>query len=171
MERSKILRLGPEPIDVVGDVHGHLDPLRQLMRLMGYDAAGRHPEGRRLLFVGDLCDRGPDSPGVFELVMRAVEDGGALCLLGKKPSKTKRSVGRPATDSAAVSALAPGMGLTAMPAACAARVRRKPGSLISGVPASEISAIDSPAPSDPTSASAISRSLCSWNATMGVEIP
>jgi hypothetical protein len=82
MERSKILRLGPEPIDVVGDVHGHLDPLRQLMRLMGYDAAGRHPEGRRLLFVGDLCDRGPDSPGVFELVMRAVEDGGALCLLG-----------------------------------------------------------------------------------------
>ena len=82
MERSTILQLGPEPIDIVGDVHGHVGPLGRLLDLMGYAEDGTHPEGRRLVFLGDLCDRGPDSPGVFELVMRAVEAGGAICLLG-----------------------------------------------------------------------------------------
>jgi len=82
MERSTVVQLGPEPIDIVGDVHGHLEPLARLLDLMGYAEDGTHPAGRRLVFLGDLCDRGPDSPGVFELVMRAVEAGGAICLLG-----------------------------------------------------------------------------------------
>jgi len=82
MEWSPIMQLGEEPIDIVGDVHGHLGPLERLLELLGYAADGTHPQGRRLVFVGDLCDRGPDSPGVFDLVMRAVGAGGAICLLG-----------------------------------------------------------------------------------------
>lgn len=82
MGGTPILTLGAGPIDVIGDVHGHLEPLRQLLALMGYAPEGSHPGGRRLVFLGDLGDRGPDSPGVFRLVMRAVEAGGAICLLG-----------------------------------------------------------------------------------------
>ncbi|HEX7686507.1 MAG TPA: metallophosphoesterase [Burkholderiaceae bacterium] len=70
------------PLDIVGDVHGELDALDALLGHLGYDAAGRHPEGRTLVFVGDLCDRGPDSPGVFDRVRALVEDGRAAATLG-----------------------------------------------------------------------------------------
>lgn len=55
-----------------------------------------------------------------------------------------RSDGNPAADSAAISAQEPGTGTTRIPSACAWRTRWKPGSEISGVPASEISATSSP---------------------------
>lgn len=70
------------PLDIVGDVHGELDALRELLAVLGYHADGRHPEGRRLAFIGDLCDRGPESPAVFALVAGLVERGLAQCLLG-----------------------------------------------------------------------------------------
>ena len=70
------------PIDIIGDVHGEYDALRALLVQLGYDDEGRHPEGRRLVFIGDLCDRGPDSPAVVEWVMAAVAAGRAQCLLG-----------------------------------------------------------------------------------------
>lgn len=70
------------PVDIVGDVHGELDALRALMTAAGYDDRGRHPEGRRLVFLGDLVDRGPDSPGVVCLVRGMVEQGRALAILG-----------------------------------------------------------------------------------------
>ena len=70
------------PLDVVGDVHGELDALHALLAHLGYDADGGHRDGRRLVFVGDLCDRGPDSPGVIALVKRLVESGRALATLG-----------------------------------------------------------------------------------------
>jgi len=70
------------PIDVVGDVHGELDALLDLLRHLGYDRLGSHPEGRRLIFVGDLTDRGPDNPGVVAFVQSLVESGKAQCVLG-----------------------------------------------------------------------------------------
>ena len=66
---------------------------------------------------------------------------------GRKPSKKNRSVGRPATVSAASAAEAPGTAVTACPASRAARTSLKPGSEISGVPASDTSATASPAAS------------------------
>ena len=70
------------PIDIVGDVHGEIDALRSLLGHLGYDSEGRHPQGRRLVFIGDLCDRGPDSPAVVDWVRQCVEAGRAQCLLG-----------------------------------------------------------------------------------------
>jgi len=70
------------PLDVVGDVHGELHALQALLAHLGYDEDGGHPEGRHLVFVGDLCDRGPDSPGVIELVQRLAQAGRALVTLG-----------------------------------------------------------------------------------------
>lgn len=72
------------PVDVVGDVHGECEALEQLLDVLGYREANgwKHPEGRRLVFVGDLVDRGPNSPGVVERVMALVEAGAAQCVLG-----------------------------------------------------------------------------------------
>ena len=70
------------PVDVVGDIHGEIDALEHLLTVLGYRGQGDHPAGRRLIFIGDLCDRGPDSPGVIRRVRAMVEAGTAQCLLG-----------------------------------------------------------------------------------------
>jgi len=70
------------PIDIVGDIHGELEALEQLLAVLGYRGRGEHRAGRRLVFIGDLCDRGPDSPAVIRRVREMVEAGTAQCLLG-----------------------------------------------------------------------------------------
>jgi hypothetical protein len=70
------------PLDIVGDVHGEIETLHTLLRQLGYSPDGAHPEGRRLVFVGDLVDRGPDSPAAIQLVRRLVEEERAQCVLG-----------------------------------------------------------------------------------------
>lgn len=70
------------PVDVVGDVHGEIDALTDLLRVLGYRDDGTHPGARRLVFIGDLCDRGPDSPAVIRRVESLVAAGVAQCLLG-----------------------------------------------------------------------------------------
>lgn len=69
-------------VDVVGDIHGEIRALLTLMGHLGYDEAGRHPAGRRLVFVGDLTDRGPDSPAVVDLVTDLLVGERAQCVLG-----------------------------------------------------------------------------------------
>ena len=81
-EFPMILNIPPTPIDIIGDIHGELGALNALLFHLGYDVTGRHPEGRKLVFVGDLCDRGPDSPGVISLVRSMVEDGTAYAIMG-----------------------------------------------------------------------------------------
>lgn len=78
----KIAPLFDGPVDVVGDVHGEFDALVRLLQALGYDADGRHREGRRLVFVGDLGDRGPDSPAVYDLAIRLHAAGRAQAVLG-----------------------------------------------------------------------------------------
>ncbi|MCT1515098.1 polynucleotide kinase-phosphatase [Dietzia cercidiphylli] len=91
------------PFDVIGDVHGCRAELEELLGTLGYDLerdqAGRavdarHPESRRVVFVGDLVDRGPDSPGVLRLAMGMVESGNALCVSGNHEAKLAKALGR-----------------------------------------------------------------------------
>lgn len=70
------------PLDIVGDIHGELGALQALLRHLGYDEQGKHPDHRTLVFVGDFVDRGPDSPGVVDLVQRLVESGHACAIAG-----------------------------------------------------------------------------------------
>lgn len=70
------------PVDIVGDIHGEIDALDALLTRLGYDRDGRHARGRRLVFVGDLVDRGPDSPAVVERVAAMHTAGRAQCVLG-----------------------------------------------------------------------------------------
>ena len=87
------------PFDIIGDVHGCLDECVQLLRALGYAVAGTReapeviaPEGRRAIFVGDLVDRGPDSPGVLRLVMAMVANGTALCVPGNHDVKLMKKL-------------------------------------------------------------------------------
>ncbi len=89
------------PFDVVGDVHGCLDELLDLLAALGWqverDALGRpvgaaHPEGRTLVFVGDLVDRGPDTPGVLRLAMGMTRAGTALAVTGNHEDKLVRAL-------------------------------------------------------------------------------
>ncbi len=82
MSLPLIQELFPGTLDIVGDVHGEIDALRDLLGHLGYERGGVHPQGRRLVFIGDLTDRGPDSPAVLELVSGLVSRELAQCVLG-----------------------------------------------------------------------------------------
>ena len=94
------LRHEAGPFDVIGDVHGCRAELEQLLTELGYvierDPAGRpvnarHPD-RRAVFVGDLVDRGPDTPGVLRLVMGMVAAGTAFCVAGNHEAKLLKAL-------------------------------------------------------------------------------
>ncbi len=69
-------------LDAIGDVHGRLDGLFALVDALGYDRFGRHPAGRRLVFLGDLVDNGPQVLETAEWVRPLVLDGVADCIMG-----------------------------------------------------------------------------------------
>ncbi|MGW1816715.1 polynucleotide kinase-phosphatase [Streptomyces sp. NPDC002125] len=77
------------PFDIIGDIHGCSSELDTLLGRLGYKD-GAHPEGRTAVFVGDLVDRGPDSPGVLRRVMSMVAEGNALCVPGNHENKLGR---------------------------------------------------------------------------------
>ena len=87
------------PFDIIGDIHGCFDELKSLLRKLGYSAKKvkgryevRHPEGRKIIFVGDLVDRGPKTPDVIRLAKHAIEDEQAFCVVGNHDDKLKRAL-------------------------------------------------------------------------------
>jgi Calcineurin-like phosphoesterase len=73
------------PFDIIGDVHGCLDELVQLLGKLGYQVADGNvtsTQGRRVIFLGDLVNRGPNVPGVLRLVMGMMAQGSAFCVAG-----------------------------------------------------------------------------------------
>ncbi|MFD9332230.1 polynucleotide kinase-phosphatase [Streptomyces sp. NPDC060065] len=77
------------PFDIIGDIHGCASELETLLGKLGY-VDGVHAEGRTAVFVGDLVDRGPDTPGVLRRVMSMVGSGNALCVPGNHENKLGR---------------------------------------------------------------------------------
>lgn len=53
----------------IGDVHGRLDLLRDLLEAIRQDNGRRGPARTYIIFLGDLVDRGPDSRGVVEYLL------------------------------------------------------------------------------------------------------
>jgi protein phosphatase len=85
------------PFDIIGDIHGCHTELVELLGELGYEVTpealtARHPDGRRVLFLGDLVDRGPATPAVLRLAMGMVADGTALCLPGNHEVKLLRAL-------------------------------------------------------------------------------
>ncbi len=89
------------PFDIIGDVHGCYPELWLLLERLGYAmTAGEDgktvrvtpPAGRKAAFLGDLVDRGPDSPAVLRLVMQMVQEGSAYCVPGNHDIKLMRKL-------------------------------------------------------------------------------
>ena len=53
----------------IGDIHGRLDLLEQLLAVIEGDDARRGAAKTTMIFLGDLVDRGPDSAGVVERLL------------------------------------------------------------------------------------------------------
>jgi protein phosphatase len=86
-------RSEPGPFDIIGDVHGCADELGTLLEKLGYRMTPdglRHPDARKLIFVGDLVDRGPNTPEALRVVMDAVDQGTALVVQGNHDQKLYR---------------------------------------------------------------------------------
>lgn len=83
------------PFDIIGDIHGCFSELTLLLQNLGYQIAKEEggffkvtpPIGRKAIFLGDLVDRGPNTPDVVQLVMDMVEDGAAYCVPGNHDLK------------------------------------------------------------------------------------
>lgn len=69
------------PLDIIGDIHGEIDALLALLHRLGCDPE-RGQAQRPLVFVGDLIDRGPDSPAVIEVVRTLMSAGLAWAVAG-----------------------------------------------------------------------------------------
>lgn len=70
--------------DIIGDIHGYADELVELLEKMGYkddNGVFRHPT-RKVIFVGDLIDRGPHVRQVIHIAKRIVEEAGGEAILG-----------------------------------------------------------------------------------------
>ncbi len=91
------------PFDLIGDVHGCFEELRKLLKRLGYSIRVERsvpgvryrvtpPGGRKAVFLGDLVDRGPDSPNALRLAMDMVEDNTALCVPGNHEIKLRKKL-------------------------------------------------------------------------------
>ncbi len=96
------------PFDIIGDVHGCFDELVALLKQLGYIGEPlsshfrsptpnpwppiSHPDGRKVVFLGDLVDRGPKIPEVLRFVMNMVTSGTALCVPGNHDTKLLRKL-------------------------------------------------------------------------------
>lgn len=70
-------------IYAIGDIHGRADLLAALLGQIEADDKARPPVATRLVFLGDYIDRGPDSYGVIELLLKGLPAGmGADFLMG-----------------------------------------------------------------------------------------
>ncbi len=70
--------------DIIGDIHGHATPLKNLLKKMNYaeiDGVWQHPE-RKVIFLGDFVDRGPEQLEVINIAKSMVERGHAQAVMG-----------------------------------------------------------------------------------------
>jgi protein phosphatase len=87
------------PFDLIGDIHGCYDELLELLLTLGYQFSHinnefkiSHLGTRKLIFLGDLVDRGPKIPEVLRLVMAVVNSGMGFCILGNHDAKLIRAL-------------------------------------------------------------------------------
>ena len=70
--------------DIIGDIHGYATPLQELLNKMGYsnqDGIWKHPS-RKVIFVGDFIDRGPEIREVLHIVKNMKDHNQALAVMG-----------------------------------------------------------------------------------------
>lgn len=71
--------------DIIGDIHGHADKLKELLHKLGYqsvDGIYLHAEGRKVIFLGDFIDRGPKIREVLHIAKNMCDNGYAIAIMG-----------------------------------------------------------------------------------------
>jgi len=70
--------------DIIGDIHGHADKLIQLLEKLGYKYKQRiwRHSNRKVIFLGDFVDRGPQQIETVDIAKGMVEHGHALAVMG-----------------------------------------------------------------------------------------
>ena len=89
----RILEFKNNKFDIFGDVHGCYDELMELVAKLGYEKRGQayvHPQGRRMISVGDVADKGPKNLKALEFWMDQVAYGGAFWVHGNHCNKLYR---------------------------------------------------------------------------------
>lgn len=109
------------PFDIIGDVHGCYDELVALLVKLGYipvshvppmsvdpsyypetklvnsgpvEVYWTHPEGRKVIFVGDVLDRGPNPIRALDLARQMVKHGSAFFVVGNHEDRLIRRLGK-----------------------------------------------------------------------------
>lgn len=70
--------------DLIGDIHGHATALTRLLDKLGYqevDGVWRHGT-RRVIFLGDFVDRGPEQVRTIRIARAMIQAGAALSVMG-----------------------------------------------------------------------------------------
>ena len=89
------------PFDIIGDVHGCAGELESLLSKLGYEVKWSEvrgertvevtpPAGRKAVFVGDLVDRGPNTPDALRIAMSMTAAGAAYAVQGNHERKLER---------------------------------------------------------------------------------
>ncbi|MDG5789122.1 bis(5'-nucleosyl)-tetraphosphatase PrpE [Evansella sp. AB-P1] len=79
--------------DIMGDIHGCYEEMIRLIKKLGYhihDKQISHPDNRKLVFLGDLTDRGPNSLSVITSVCNWIKKESALYCPGNHCNKLYR---------------------------------------------------------------------------------
>ena len=72
--------------DIIGDIHGYSEKLHSLLHSLGYTRSSNsngytHSE-RKVIFLGDFIDRGPQQLDTVLIVKAMIENGSALAVMG-----------------------------------------------------------------------------------------
>ena len=81
------------PFDIISDIHGCYSELELLMHKLGYYKDGDtycHPEGRKVIFAGDIVDRGLRVIDTIKVVINMVSSGNAYYIPGNHCNKLYR---------------------------------------------------------------------------------
>ena len=70
--------------DLIGDIHGHAQELKALLHKLGYEPVddGWAHRKRKVIFLGDYIDRGPEQRESVNIVRSMVRAGSALAIMG-----------------------------------------------------------------------------------------
>lgn len=77
-------------IDVVGDIHGLYDDFVKFIESLGYTVDNyviKHEQNRKILFLGDVVDRGQQSLQMLKLLYNSVVHHGHYAIIGNHENK------------------------------------------------------------------------------------
>lgn len=87
------------PFDIIGDIHGCFDELQALLKKLDYKIDLKndrynigHLQKRKLVFVGDIVDRGPKIVESLQFVIDVCEQGMAYCVIGNHEHRLYRKL-------------------------------------------------------------------------------